>query len=285
MGLTIALTVFIQVDVQAQNRYFNQPTQANWVVGIEYSPFNLDLGASNLFKGELSSKYHRKIKQNQFLSSYFGIHIHKRIWNQLFFASGIGYSNQFFLFESGQGGILPLYYERNRIRLKYLHLPLLFNYRQEMGFDKKVGININFGLLTSYSAYYKIENNIGRFRRNENNEFTDEWDIIGWNHFENGTQTAYAEYGPEREIRQITNKHHPYNEFVRRFLIGGIAEAEVFFVIFDKIQIAPGVWYNRDFLTTGPSKNKGLGMWNYGDQVKFYNTRWGVKLKLSYIMD
>lgn len=285
MGLTIALTVFIQGDVHAQNRYFNQPAQANWIIGIEYSPFNLDLGAPNLFKGDLSSRFHRKVKQNKFLSSYYGIHVHKRIWNQLFVGSGIGYSNQLFMFESSQLAFLPRYNEKNRIQLKNLHLPLLFSHRQEMGFDKKVGVNINFGLLSSYSVYYKIENNIGKFRRNENREYTDEWYIIGWNHFENGTQTAYMEYGPEREIRQISNKHHPYNNYVRRFLIGGIAEAEVFFVIADRIQIAPGVWYSRDFLTTGPSHNKGLGMWNYGGQVKFYNTRWGVKLKLGYILE
>lgn len=279
MGLTIALTIFIQGDVQAQNRYFNRPAQANWIIGIEYSPFNLDLGAENLFKGELSSRFHRKVKQNQFLSSYYGIHIHKRIWNQLFVDSGIGYSNQLFIFESSQLAYLPRYNERNRVQLKYLHLPLSFNFRQEMGLDKKVGVNINLGVFMSYSVQYRIENNIGKFALNENHELTDEWYFIGWSHFDDGVMTTSL-LGIEGAIRQ-----HPYKEFVRRFQIGSIAEAEVFFVILDKIQIAPGVWYNRDFLTTGPSKNKGLGMWNYGDQVKFYNTRWGVKLKLSYIMD
>ncbi len=286
LGLIIVFTVFTQGDVQAQHRYFNQPTQANWIVGIEYSPFNLDLGAPNLFKGGLSSKFHKKVKQNQFLSSYYGIHMHKRIWNQLFISSGLGYSNQYFHFQSGSGSITKLYHERNLIHLNYVHLPLSLNFRQEMGFDKKVGVNINLGLLMSYSCHYRIENNLGKFVLNDDREYTDEWYIVGGNYFDDGEQTVFAKNGPEDESRDFEKiRNYPYDEFVRRFLIGGIAEAEVFFVIVDRIQIAPGIWYNRDFLTTGSSKNKGLAMWNYWDQVKFYNTRWGVKLKLGYIIE
>lgn len=276
MGCILALTVSVQGNTQ--NR-FNHTVQPDWIIGVEYSPFNLDLGATNFFSGEeFYGWYNRKVKQNRFLSTYCGIHIQKRVANQIYLASGVGYSDQLFPFETSQQVILPLYNEKNSVQLNYLHIPLSLNFRQEMGFDKKVGLNINLGILMSYSTHYRVENNLGDFTYYPDQEA--EWNFKGGSYWEDGLFHAYLTF-----VDLNTIKDFPYNEFVRRFLIGGIVEADIFFVLGSKIQLAPGIWYNRDFLTTGSSKNKGFQRWNHEGNVKFYNTRWGVKIKLGYIIE
>lgn len=282
LGIFLVISLLSVMKAEGQGRFLNvAKSNPDWVVGLTYRPFNLNLKSDYLYNnhGELQQHF-RRVKANDFLSSYYGLYVQKRISDQIYMSSGIGYSSQVYKFEATipPGGILFEIF--NKIRLNYVQLPLGLAIKQPLDGKGTVGVQAMTGLLLSYSTAYFIENEFWKYT-DSFNENPQNLEFRGANVINNGRRIGY--WAGES---QSSNEYiYAYPEFVRRFLIGGLAETEFYLIIARRIHLSSGIWYNYDFLTPGSKKHPGFDFWDHDGKVNFYSTRWGFSFKLGYIIE